>query len=276
MSFSLPELFSVQGLSVLVTGGGSGLGLHIAKAFATNGARVLITGRRQEKLDEAVSEIEPLCNANGGTIHAISADLTDHLSFPKIIVALGDSPSLDVLINCAGIVKPDQPSNHRMPILELQAAMMSSEHATWSSTFLTNVEAPYFLSVSLIHLLAASQVGGRIINISSIGARMSDPMVHQPAYQVSKAALDHLTRLLASKFREYQVRVNAIAPGYFASAMNDPNNPNSTISRAKELVPLKRGGEGADIAGTAIWLASPAGAYVDGQVIVLDGGRSWA
>ena len=104
---------------------------------------------------------------------------------------------------------------------------------------------------------------------------MSDPRVHQPAYQASKAALNHLTRLLASKFRRHGVRVNAISPGYFPSAMNDPTNPKSMLARAKELVPLQRGGEEQDIAGTALWLASRAGSYVDGQVIVLSGGREW-
>lgn len=105
---------------------------------------------------------------------------------------------------------------------------------------------------------------------------MSDPVIHQPAYQSSKAALNHLTRLLASKFRTTGVRVNAIAPGYFPSQMNDPSNPRSNLARAKELVPVQRGGEEEDVAGTAIWLASRAGSYVNGQVIVLGGGREWA
>lgn len=105
---------------------------------------------------------------------------------------------------------------------------------------------------------------------------MSDPTTHQPAYQVSKAALNHLTRLLASKFRHLGVRVNGISPGYFPSQMNDPANPNSMLAKAKELVPLQRGGEEEDVAGTAIWLASRAGSYVNGEVIPLAGGRNWA
>jgi NAD(P)-dependent dehydrogenase (short-subunit alcohol dehydrogenase family) len=127
-----------------------------------------------------------------------------------------------------------------------------------------------------MHLLTASPTHGRIINISSIGSTMSDPATHQPAYQASKAALNHLTRLLASKLRETGIRVNAISPGYFPSQMNDPTNPKSMLARAKELVPLKRGGEEEDAAGTAIWLASRAGSYVHGEVIPLAGGRNWA
>ena len=172
--------------------------------------------------------------------------------------------------------RPDGPSNDYTPIAELQATMAASDPAAWSSTFMTNVQAPYALTVGLLHLLAASPTNGRVINISSIGAIMTDPNVHQPAYQVSKAALDHLTRILASKFRQIGVRVNGIAPGYFPSAMNNPKNPKSMVSRSDELVPLKRAGREDDIAGTAIWLASPAGSYIDGQVIVVDGGRSWA
>lgn len=105
---------------------------------------------------------------------------------------------------------------------------------------------------------------------------MSDPAVNQPAYQASKAALNHLTRLQASKFCEHGIRVNAISPGYFPSEMNDPSDPKSMLARAHELVPLKRGGNKEDIAGAAIWLASQAGSYIDGQVIVLGGGREWA
>lgn len=105
---------------------------------------------------------------------------------------------------------------------------------------------------------------------------MSDPTTHQPAYQASKAALDHLTRVLASKLRCTGVRVNAISPGYFPSQMNDPANPQSMLARAGELVPVQRGGEEEDVAGTAVWLASRAGSYVNGQVIPLGGGREWA
>ncbi|KIY67759.1 hypothetical protein CYLTODRAFT_454195 [Cylindrobasidium torrendii FP15055 ss-10] len=82
-------------------------------------------------------------------------------------------------------------------------------------------------------------------------AALPTPKVHQPAYQASKAAVDHLTHILASKFREHGVRVNTIAPGYFELAMNNPKNPNSMISKAKVLVPLKHGGNGTDIGGTA-------------------------
>jgi NAD(P)-dependent dehydrogenase (short-subunit alcohol dehydrogenase family) len=183
---------------------------------------------------------------------------------------------LDVLINCAGIVVPDPPCNHLTPLLELQAAMLASPPSTWSDTFSVNVESPFFLSVSLMHLLAASPTKGRIINVSSIGSIMSDPATHQPAYQASKAALNHLTRLLASKLRDTGIRVNAISPGYFPSQMNDPNNPKSMLAKAKELVPVKRGGKEEDVAGTAIWLASRAGSYVNGEIISLAGGRNWA
>ncbi|ORY27488.1 hypothetical protein BCR39DRAFT_497297 [Naematelia encephala] len=119
---------------------------------------------------------------------------------------------LDVLINCAGVVIPDPPSSHLTPVADLQSALLASPASTWSTTFSVNVESVYFLSVSVLHLLAASPTKGRIINISSIGSTMADPNVSQPAYQASKAAVNHLTRLLASKFRETGIRVNAISP----------------------------------------------------------------
>ena len=200
-------------------------------------------------------------------------DVSDRGSVAKLVAKL---PSLDVLINNAGVAIPDPPSHHLMPLDELQHALLDSPMDTWEKTFNVNVAAVYFVTVSSLHLLAASPYGGRVINISSMGSIFSDPNIHQPAYQVSKSAVNHLTRLLASKFREHKVLVNAIAPGYFPSEMNDPSNPKSFVARAKEIVPVKRAGTAGDISGTAIWLASRAGSYVNGQVIHVDGGRQWA
>ncbi|WWC57575.1 uncharacterized protein I303_100107 [Kwoniella dejecticola CBS 10117] len=269
--FSLDGLFGVKGLDVLITGGGTGIGLYMAKGFAVNGATTHVVGRRRSVLEEAKATILKLSPSAQIYIHV--ADISSREEVSRLISSFD---KLDVLINCAGIVIPDTPSTHLTPLPELQQALLSSPASTWASTFSVNVESVYFLSVSLLHLLAAAPAGGRIINISSIGSTMSDPNTHQPAYQASKAAVNHLTRLLASKFREHGVRVNAFSPGYFPSQMQDPNNPKSMLARAKDLVPLKRGGEEEDAAGTAIWLASRAGSYVDGQVIPLSGGREWA
>ncbi|WWD22661.1 hypothetical protein CI109_107154 [Kwoniella shandongensis] len=270
-NFTLDGLFSVKGLDVAITGAGTGIGLYMAKGFATNGANVHIIGRRQAKLEEAKAillELNP-----DAQVHIHAADISSRDAVTALAASL---TKLDVLINCAGIVIPDPPCTHLTPLPELQAALLGSPSSTWSNTFSTNLEAPFFLSVSVLHLLAKSPPGGRIINISGIGSIMSDPNTSQPAYQLSKAALNHLTRVMASKFRDLGIRVNAISPGYFPSQMQDPNNPKGYLARAKELVPLKRGGEKEDIAGTAIWLASRAGSYVNGSVINLGGGREWA
>ncbi|WWC67330.1 uncharacterized protein I206_101238 [Kwoniella pini CBS 10737] len=268
--FSLVGLFGVKGLDVVITGAGTGIGLYMAKGFAVNGAITHIIGRRQAKLEEAKTTILELKPDAEVIIHV--ADISSRDEVTKLASSLS---KVDVLINCAGIVIPDTSSTHLTPLPELQKALLSSPASTWSETFSVNVESVYFLSVSLLHLLAAAPSGGRIINISSIGGTMSDPNTHQPAYQASKAAVNHLTRLLASKFREHGIRVNAISPGYFPSQMQDPNNPKSMLARSKDLVPIKRGGEEEDAAGTAIWLASKAGSYVDGQIIPLSGGRDW-
>ncbi|KIR29972.1 hypothetical protein I309_00839 [Cryptococcus deuterogattii LA55] len=268
---SINDLFSVNGLDVLITGAGTGLGLYMAKGMAMNGAVTHIAGRRREKLEKAkakILELNPKAH-----VHIHVADISDRTSITSLVASLN---KLDVLINCAGIVLPDAPCNQFTPLPELQAALLASPPETWARTFSTNVESVFFLSASALHLLSAAPAGGRIINISSIGSTMSDPAVNQPAYQASKAALNHLTRLQASKFCEHGIRVNAISPGYFPSEMNDPSDPKSMLARAHELVPLKRGGNKEDIAGAAIWLASQAGSYIDGQVIVLGGGREWA
>ncbi|WWC93143.1 uncharacterized protein L201_008110 [Kwoniella dendrophila CBS 6074] len=268
--FSLDGLFGVKGLDVVITGGGTGIGFYMAKGFAVNEAITHIVGRRQAKLEEAKAAILQLNSNAQVVIH--TADISSRSEVTSLASSLS---KVDVLINCAGVVFPDPPCTHLTPLPELQKALLSSPSETWSNTFQVNVESVFFLSVSLLHLLAVAPNGGRIINVSSIGSTMSDPNTHQPAYQSSKAAVNHLTRLLASKFREHGVRVNAISPGYFPSQMQDPNNPKSNLARSKELVPIHRGGEEEDAAGTAIWLASKAGSYVDGQVIPLSGGRDW-
>ncbi|WVF66518.1 hypothetical protein IAT40_001258 [Kwoniella sp. CBS 6097] len=269
--FTLNGLFSVKGLHVLITGAGTGIGLYMAKGFAANGAILHIVGRRQSKLEEAKATLLQINSEAQVIVH--SADISDRAAVTELVSNLN---TLDVLINCAGIVLPDPPCTHLTPLPELQAALLGSPEDTWTKTFSVNVESVFFLSVSVLHLLARSANGGRIINVSSIGSTMSDPNTHQPAYQASKAAVNHLTRLLASKFRDHGIRVNAISPGYFPSQMQDASNPKSMLARAKELVPVKRGGEEEDAAGTAIYLASRAGSYVNGEIIVLSGGRQWA
>ncbi|KAL1407308.1 hypothetical protein Q8F55_006729 [Vanrija albida] len=271
-SFALDNLFSVRGRHVLITGAGTGLGQYMAKGFAANGAVVYMVARRASALAEARAAVEAVADPEA-VIHTAVLDVTDR---GAVTAFIGTLPRLDVLINNAGICLPDARSAHTDSLPALQAALLSSPAENWAATFATNVEAPYFLSASALHLLAASPQGGRVINISSIGALNSDPRSHQPAYQASKAAVTHLTRLLASKFREVGVRVTAIVPGLFPSQMQDPNDGRSQLSKAREIVPLRRGGEEEDIAGTAIYLASRAGSYVDGDVIVLGGGRNWA
>ncbi|WRT63199.1 uncharacterized protein IL334_000102 [Kwoniella shivajii] len=269
--FSLTGLFGVKDLDVVITGAGTGIGFYMAKGFAVNGAVTHIVGRRKEKLEEAKAAILELHQDARVQIHA--ADISSRSEVNALASSLS---KVDVLINCAGIVLPDDPCTHLSALPELQKALLSSPPETWSNTFSVNVESVFYLSASLLHLLAAAPNGGRIINVSSIGSIMSDPNTHQPAYQASKAAVNHLTRLLASKFRNCGITVNAISPGYFPSQMQNPDNPKSMLARAKDLVPLKRGGEEEDAAGTAIWLASRAGSYVDGQIISLSGGREWA
>lgn len=192
----------------------------MAKGFAANGAVVYLVGRREEKLQEAKQAIEqvqaegaevylsvPLRHRRSGAHSSIPADASDREAVNALVSKL---TRLDVLINNAGVVYPDPPSTHLSPLPELQASLLASPPDTWTKSFQVNVEGPFYLAASVLHLLAQAPEAGRIINISSIGSVMADPSTHQPAYQASKAAVNHLTRLLASKFRETGVRVNAI------------------------------------------------------------------
>jgi NAD(P)-dependent dehydrogenase (short-subunit alcohol dehydrogenase family) len=192
----------------------------MAKGFAANGAILHLVGRREGKLQEAKRAIEQV-QTEGSEIHlsvlycrlgsrahdSIPADASDRDAVKAFVSSL---TRLDVLINNAGVVFPDPPSTHLTPVAELQASLVASPEESWSKSFQVNVEAPFYLAASVLHLLAQAPDAGRIINISSIGSVMADPSTHQPAYQASKAAVNHLTRILASKFRDTGVRVNAI------------------------------------------------------------------
>lgn len=252
------DLFSIEGKVALVTGGGSGIGWMIAEAYARAGARVYIASRKQEELEARIAEL-----GGGGDCRAIVADLSSEAGCHGLgdEIERREGGRLDVLVNNAG-------ANWGAPYEEFP-------ESAWDRVLDINVKGVFQLTRRLTPLLAAAgthENPARVINIGSIDG-ITVPALETYAYSASKAAVHHMTRVLAKKLAPKHITVNAVAPGPFQSRMMK-----STLERLGDavarIVPLGRIGSPEDMAGVAIYLASRAGAFVTASVIPVDGGIS--
>lgn len=250
------ELFDVTGKVALVTGGASGIGRMIAQGFVANGVRTYIAGRDAAAVGAAAAELA----SAGGTCVGLAADLGEPEGPATLIAAFREHESrLDCLVNNAG-------ANARGALEEVDAA-------TWDGVLDVNLRAPFLLvqqALPLLRAAAGPEAHASVINVGSIGG-LHIPNWEAYPYGASKAALHHLTRALAKRLGPDHIRVNAIAPGPFPSARIDTESPAVRASIAT-YVPVNRAGTAEDVQGTCIFLASRAGAYVNGSTIALDGG----
>ena len=250
----MSDLFSIAGRTALVTGGSRGIGLMIARGYVEAGARVYISSRKADVLDEVAAELSKV-----GECHAIAADLSTEPECRRLAEAVAArESSLDILVNNAGAT--------------WGAPLEQFDEAAWERALALNVEGVFHLTKFLLPLLGAAGTAdepARVINIGSIdGIRV--PLMDNYSYSASKAAVHMLTRHLAKRLAP-EITVNAIAPGPFESKMMA-----ATLEAFGEQIaagtPLKRIGRPDDMAGAAIYLASRAGAYLTGAVIPVDGG----
>jgi NAD(P)-dependent dehydrogenase (short-subunit alcohol dehydrogenase family) len=251
---AMSDLFSIAGKTALVTGGSRGIGLMIARGYVEAGARVYISSRKADVLDEVAAELSKV-----GECHAIAADLSAEAECRRLAEAIAArESSLDVLVNNAGAT--------------WGAPLEQFDEAAWERALALNVKGVFHLTKFLLPLLEESGTAeepARVINVGSIdGLRV--PLMDNYSYSASKAAVHMLTRHLAKRLAP-RVTVNAIAPGPFESKMMA-----ATLEAFGEQIaagtPLKRIGRPDDMAGAAIYLASRAGAYLTGAVIPVDGG----
>jgi NAD(P)-dependent dehydrogenase (short-subunit alcohol dehydrogenase family) len=249
------DLFSVQGKVALVTGGSRGIGAMIARGFLEYGAKVYVAARKVAELEATAAELSKI-----GPCIAIRADLGDEAGCRALADAVAAREgALHVLVNNAG-------ANWGAPLAEYP-------DAAFDKVMSTNVKGVFHLTRFCLPLLekAGSHADpARVINIGSIDG-LHVPGLETYAYSASKAALHHLTRVLAKRLAPQHVTVNAVAPGPFESKMMA-----ETLRRFHDVIvsscPLRRIGEPEDMAGVALYLASRAGAYVTGAVIPVDGG----
>jgi NAD(P)-dependent dehydrogenase (short-subunit alcohol dehydrogenase family) len=248
------ELFDIAGKKAVVTGGGSGIGMMIARGFVEAGVSVIIASRKEDSLQEVAAELAQL-----GECSYVVADLSSEEGCRSLGAAVAERwDSLDILVNNAGAT--------------WGAPLAEQDHASWSRVLSVNVEGVFHTTKFLLPLLQAAgtqEEPARIINIGSVDG-IQVPGWETYAYSSSKAAVHQLTRHLA-KHLAPTITVNAIAPGPFQSRMMRASLEAAGDQMAK-LMPLKRIGRPEDMAGTAIFLSSKAGSFLTGTIIPVDGG----
>ena len=249
------NLFSLENKVALVTGGGRGIGAMFTEGLLGAGARVIISSRRQDQLDEAVKEMGSI-----GPIEAIAADLSTEQGCLGLAEAVGQRTGrLDVLINNAG-------ATWGAPIAEFP-------DAAWDRVMSLNVNGVFQLTAALIPLLEAAADAddpARVINVGSIHG-LQAPELDNYSYSASKAAVHHMTRVLAKKLAPQHITVNCIAPGVFRTKMM----AHTLDTFGDEIVadtPLGRIGRPEDMAGAVLFLSGRGGAYLTGAVIPVEGG----
>lgn len=250
------QLFDIAGKVALVTGGSRGIGFMIARGYVEAGARVYITARKAEACEAAASE---LCKS--GECVALPGDLArmDEIERVSGIVRERES-ALHVLVNNAGT--------------QWGATIDTFPEKGWDKVMDLNVKSPFFILQKLLPLLEAAAEPGdpaRVINVGSVDG-LHTPIFENFSYAPSKAALHHLSRMLAAHLAPRNITVNVIAPGPFLTDMLAPMVDSMGEDSILANVPLKRMGGPDDAAGVAIFLAARASAFVTGTVLPVDGG----
>tara|TARA_Y100000591_G_C21831925_1_gene700167 strand:+ start:950 stop:1741 length:792 start_codon:yes stop_codon:yes gene_type:complete len=256
------NLFSIEGKIALVTGGSRGIGEMIAAGFLANGAKVYISSRKSEVCDETANRLQ---EQYGGECISLPADLSNLNGIESLVNSLPDGEKLDILVNNAG-------ASWGEPIDEY------SEQG-WDKVMDTNVKGVFFLTQKLLPLLRSSATAedpSRVINIGSIDG-IKTGLFDAFSYGPSKAALHHLTRVLAASLVKENIIVNAIAPGPFptwmlSTGVGGGGDLDINWDEVGNSNPRGRVGTPEDIAGLAIFLCSRAGAYTVGETITCDGG----
>jgi 3-oxoacyl-[acyl-carrier protein] reductase len=248
------NLFSLKGRVALVTGASSGLGNRFARTLANNGAAVVLVARRVAKLRELQESIK----MTGGRAVAVEADVTDRACTSRAFDAAEQAfGTVSILINNAGITHSGR--------------AIDTAPEEWSKVLGTDLNAVFFCAQESARRMLTAKGPGAIINIASVlGLAVAKGIA---AYATAKAGVVQLTKALAVELAFKAVRVNAIAPGWFITEMNDEYLASDAGTAIKREIPAGRFGKNGDFDGALLLLTSDAGSYITGATIVVDGGQ---
>jgi len=247
---TFPDRFRLDGRTALVTGSARGLGWEMAKGLAEAGARVLLHGRSPERLAPRLAELHAVGHAAGMAVF----DMSDRAA---MAAALAEAGAIDILIHNVG-------ERDRRPIREIEP-----------EAFARLIDVDLVAAHALVHLVMPGMIErgwGRLILVTSIVASLASP--GSASYTAAKGGLAALTRALATELGATGITANALSPGFFATETNLPLAATPAGARLRERCPAKRWAEPWEIAGAAVFLASPAAAYVNGHTLIVDGGVS--
>jgi NAD(P)-dependent dehydrogenase (short-subunit alcohol dehydrogenase family) len=254
---SIKTLFDLSGRTALITGGSRGLGLQIAEALGEQGARIVLSSRKQSELDEAVEHLKK----QGVTATAVAADLgTIEGVAPMVEAAMKALGAIDILVNNAGATWGAAAEDHPVE--------------AWEKVMNLNVRGIFLVSQAVGRASMIPRKSGRIISIASIaGFKGNAPDTMKTlAYNTSKGAVVNFTRALAAEWGPYGINVNAIAPGFFPSKMTKGVIAQFGADKLASRAPLNRIGGDEDLKGAALLFASDAGQHITGQILAVDGG----
>ncbi len=255
---SLKQLLDLTGRTALVTGGSRGLGLQIAEGFMEMGARVLVSARKADELERAVEHLSKL-----GSASWIAADSSDPAQVARLAEdALARLGQVDILVNNAGATW-GAPAEDYPP-------------EAWDKVMNLNIRAVFLLTQAIGRASMIPRRAGRVINVASIAGLFGNPPggMSTIAYNTSKGALVNFTRALATEWGQYNINVNALAPGFFPSKMTKGVIEHVGADRLASFSPLKRLGGDEDLKGAALLFASDAGRHITGQILAVDGGAT--
>ncbi|MCO4317806.1 SDR family oxidoreductase [Phyllobacterium sp. 21LDTY02-6] len=246
-------LFSLEGRLALITGSSQGIGFAIARGLAMHGAAVIINGRDEAKAGTAAEELQ----REGLTAHVSAFDVTDPAAVHAAVDAIEtEKGAIDILVNNAGM-------QHRAPLEEFP-------HDKWHQLLETNISSVFYVGQSVArHMIGRGR--GKIINIASVQSELARPSI--APYTATKGAVRNLTRGMCTDWARHGLQVNAIAPGYFKTPLNKALIENAEFSTwLEKRTPAGRWGDVEELAGAAVFLASDASSFINGQVLHIDGG----
>ncbi len=255
---SVQQLFDLSGKTALVSGGSRGLGLQMAHALGEAGARIMLSSRKADDLEQAVAELQD----SGIDARWIAADCAAEADIHRLVEqTLQRMGDIDILVNNAGASWGAPAEDH--PV------------AAWDKVMDLNVRGYFLLSQAVARHSMIARRSGRIINVASIAGLNGNPSYMKTiAYNTSKGAVLNFTRALAAEWGAYNITVNAICPGFFPSKMTAGLLASVGEEKMAQAAPLRRLGDDEDLKGICLLFASDAGKHITGQWLAVDGGVS--